>query len=261
MKRELYKMFDQDSSYGKGFPVLSKVSDNDLSSASNRVVTIPKLIKHLAILQSDTRLSDSNPSALSDEKLSSKIVAVKELWESEYKDTKRGIMFVPTVSDVKQIVGMMKFWGMNEVKNFQETLGFTMDSPDKISSKPRRFGKSKKIHVNKNNLSFNAIVSLASESRIGHGKSKDDSISEDNRELFVVSITSARGLHIQDIETVFILTLPSTMDEYLHMAGRTGRVGNKKSGGTVITIIDLIELKRIQSWQNPLGIDVELVYK
>lgn len=51
------------------------------------------------------------------------------------------------------------------------------------------------------------------------------------------------------------------MDEYLHVAGRTGRAGNKVSTGTVITYVNLEQLKRLQSWQTPLGIAFEVEYQ
>ena len=55
------------------------------------------------------------------------------------------------------------------------------------------------------------------------------------REFFVLSTNGARGLHIKDVDTVYILCAPKTMDEYLHMAGRTGREG--KTGRCTVDII------------------------
>ena len=51
------------------------------------------------------------------------------------------------------------------------------------------------------------------------------------------------------------------MDEYLHMAGRTGRAGNKVPTGTVISLVNFDELKRMQSWQTALGIEFEVEYE
>jgi len=49
--------------------------------------------------------------------------------------------------------------------------------------------------------------------------------------LFVAPVSGSRGLHLQDIATVLILRPPRTMDEYLHMAGRTGRYGTGRDEG------------------------------
>lgn len=80
------------------------------------------------------------------------------------------------------------------------------------------------------------------------------------RGLYVISLAGSRGLHLQDVECVMMLTPPRTMDEYLHAAGRTGRVGNTVSASVVYTVATLDELKRLQSWQTPLGIAYDVIY-
>eukprot|EP00607_Mallomonas_marina_P001325 CAMPEP_0182438544 /NCGR_PEP_ID=MMETSP1167-20130531/85847_1 /TAXON_ID=2988 /ORGANISM="Mallomonas Sp, Strain CCMP3275" /LENGTH=250 /DNA_ID=CAMNT_0024631957 /DNA_START=562 /DNA_END=1311 /DNA_ORIENTATION=+ len=65
---------------------------------------------------------------------------------------------------------------------------------------------------------------------------------EEGSEIFVVPMTGSRGLHVQSVDNVFVLLPPRTMDEYLHMAGRTGRAG---ANGTVISFVNLEELKRM----------------
>ena len=77
------------------------------------------------------------------------------------------------------------------------------------------------------------------------------------RELFVVPVSGSRGLHLKDVGVVYILTPPKTMDEYLHMAGRTGREGK---AGKVVTLANLDEIKRLQSWQTALGIQYDVKY-
>ena len=81
------------------------------------------------------------------------------------------------------------------------------------------------------------------------------------RELFVAPVSGSRGLHLQDIEYVLVLSPPRTMDEYLHMAGRTGRAGNKVATGTVVSLVSFDELKRMQSWQTALDIQFEVEYE
>lgn len=80
------------------------------------------------------------------------------------------------------------------------------------------------------------------------------------RQLFVVPVSGTRGLHIQDVEVIYILQPPRTMDEYLHMAGRTGRQGNARPG-LVVSLVNYDEMLRLQSWQTALGITFEVAYE
>ena len=89
---------------------------------------------------------------------------------------------------------------------------------------------------------------------------EDHSAAAKPRGLYVISLAGSRGLHLQDVECVMMLTPPRTMDEYLHAAGRTGRVGNTVSESVVYTVATLDELKRLQSWQTPLGIAYDVIY-
>lgn len=52
--------------------------------------------------------------------------------------------------------------------------------------------------------------------------------------VYLAHESNARGLDMPGLSHVFIVGMPSTPSSYLHMAGRTGRMGKK---GTVITII------------------------
>jgi superfamily II DNA/RNA helicase len=88
-----------------------------------------------------------------------------------------------------------------------------------------------------------------------------DSTDAPDRDLFVVPVSGTRGLHLQNVEYVFILTPPTTMDEYLHMAGRTGRFGNTNMDGVVISLVTLDEMKRLKSWETPLGIAFDVQYR
>jgi len=123
-------------------------------------------------------------------------------------------------------------------------------------------------------LSSAEMVLKAAQSRIGstarflqqaqeQQKQTPDGIDIDQveRELFVVPVSGTRGLHLQDIEHVLVLQPPRTMDEYLHMAGRTGRRGSKKSTSIVFSLVNYDELKRLQSWQTPLGIEFDVQYE
>jgi superfamily II DNA/RNA helicase len=240
-------------------------SGSKAQSGSTRKVGIPTGIRHVAVLTRD----DSN-------ELNRKVVAAKEKWVGECSEANRGLLFVPRPDDVKQILGMLQFWGVKEAQNLQETLGIEVDSEghQKVPAYQKRNLTAAKIVApaslvktveDKASESAELILRaartrLGATSRFVEGSTTDDS-KVDSRDLFVLPVSGARGLHLQDIEYVIILQPPKTMDEYLHMAGRTGRAGNKVATGTVISLVNFDELKRMQSWQTALGIDFKVEYE
>jgi superfamily II DNA/RNA helicase len=68
--------------------------------------------------------------------------------------------------------------------------------------------------------------------------------------LLVASESSARGLHFDGVDAVFILSRPESADEYLHLAGRTGRCGLP---GNVISIVTFREAAALKGWSSHLG--------
>lgn len=46
------------------------------------------------------------------------------------------------------------------------------------------------------------------------------------RKILVATSVAARGLDIKDVTDVINYDLPSSIDDYVHRIGRTGRVGN-----------------------------------
>eukprot|EP00933_Yihiella_yeosuensis_P015934 TRINITY_DN13763_c0_g2_i1.p1 TRINITY_DN13763_c0_g2~~TRINITY_DN13763_c0_g2_i1.p1 ORF type:complete len:958 (-),score=146.44 TRINITY_DN13763_c0_g2_i1:320-3154(-) len=65
---------------------------------------------------------------------------------------------------------------------------------------------------------------------------------------------TARGMHFDGVETVYILGIPTKPLVYCHMAGRVGRLGQK--GGKVISIVPKRTAKVLHSWSKQLGPDV-----
>ena len=64
---------------------------------------------------------------------------------------------------------------------------------------------------------------------------------------------AARGLHFEDVTTVFHLSIPEDPMDYLHRAGRAGRGQTK---GLSVSIITKEELTRIKSYQKTFGINI-----
>jgi ATP-dependent RNA helicase DeaD len=72
-------------------------------------------------------------------------------------------------------------------------------------------------------------------------------------QLLVASDLAARGLDIQDVTHIFNLDLPEDPKEYLHRAGRTGRM---EKGGNVLSIVTEKETAQIKKYQNAFGIHI-----
>jgi len=74
--------------------------------------------------------------------------------------------------------------------------------------------------------------------------------------ILVACKSSARGLHFDGVDFVYILARPSGPDEYLHLAGRTGRCGE---AGTVVTILTYNEAAALKAWAKQLDFAVNEV--
>lgn len=72
--------------------------------------------------------------------------------------------------------------------------------------------------------------------------------------LLVTGEDSARGLHFDDVDFVFLMQRPKSPDEYVHLAGRTGRQGRT---GTVVTLVEFEEFRRLQAWSSSLKVHFE----
>lgn len=315
LRRDLHRIIHRGSN--GNFPVLRPNEDGAPSLDGNiakgqfgstRKIGIPSNIKHIAVLVDTDETNE----------LSRKLVVVKEAWVSN-PESHRSLLFVPRSEDIKNTVGMLKFWGLSETRSLQDTLGLAQTKPESIDRRakpgsaralsfpaPRmssqqmiqqatsnRIGTSGRIHfpqpreqqedanqsqqeqqqqqpvgiksrLLQRKLSKSAAGGGEDAATIAQSVSSSPAATEhkdDDREMFVTSVSGTRGLHLQDVEYVFITQPPRIMDEYLHMAGRTGRQGNRKTGGTVMTIVTMDELKRLQSWQTALGVAFELRYE
>lgn len=72
-------------------------------------------------------------------------------------------------------------------------------------------------------------------------------------QLLIATDIAARGLQIDNIDTVINVNLPEDNKEYIHRCGRCGRNGN---AGTCIYIITDNELNKIKSYQKAFHINI-----
>ena len=72
--------------------------------------------------------------------------------------------------------------------------------------------------------------------------------------MVVASEEEVRGLDFKDLQHVFIFQVPRTAEEYLHLAGRVGRLGKEGIVTTVIAELHDIGLTRLLNIYKRLGI-------
>jgi len=80
------------------------------------------------------------------------------------------------------------------------------------------------------------------------------SLRDGSRRLLLSTPLGARGLDIPECSHVYLFDLPSSAEDYLHAAGRSGRIGNS---GTATVLCAEKELFRLRRIGNTLGIDFE----
>lgn len=73
-------------------------------------------------------------------------------------------------------------------------------------------------------------------------------------DVLVTGEGSARGLHFDDVDFVFLMQKPKSPDEYVHLAGRTGRQGKT---GTVVSLVEFEEFRKLQGWSYSLKVNFE----
>ena len=70
---------------------------------------------------------------------------------------------------------------------------------------------------------------------------------------------SARGLHIDNVDTVFVVGRPASAASYLHLAGRVGRASTSKDGsvvirpGTVVSLCTKGSAIELTKWTKQIG--------
>lgn len=72
--------------------------------------------------------------------------------------------------------------------------------------------------------------------------------------VLIASDVAARGLDIKNVSHIINFDLPSSSDDYLHRAGRTGRMG---ASGHAISIVTEDELKLIRRYQRDLNLTIQ----
>lgn len=109
--------------------------------------------------------------------------------------------------------------------------------------------KSDEIDITTNKLKFHKLnaAGIYGAAEKEERKKALEGFRGDKYQLLVASELAARGLDIQDVNYIFNLDLPEDPKEYLHRAGRTGRMGKQGLVVSIVTEREEIQIKRFES--------------
>lgn len=199
---------------------------------------------------------------------------VKDIIKTTMRD-RQLMLFSATINDrtmslskelMKEVV-VLKSDAQQKLNQQVEHFYFLTEQRDKIevlrklvaSIKPQRaivfINKSDEIDILTSKLKFHK---LNAESIYGAAEKEDrkkalEGFRTGKVQLLVASDLAARGLDIQDVTHIFNMDLPEDPKEYLHRAGRTGRMEKE---GTVFSIVTEKEIAQIKKYENTFGVSI-----
>jgi ATP-dependent RNA helicase RhlE len=65
-------------------------------------------------------------------------------------------------------------------------------------------------------------------------------------QVLVATDIASRGLHVDDVAHVINYDLPKMAEDFIHRVGRTGRAGNQGRASSIVTGVEVIELRNIE---------------
>lgn len=74
-------------------------------------------------------------------------------------------------------------------------------------------------------------------------------------QLLLATDVAARGLDVKNLSFIIQMDVPKEADQYLHRAGRTGRLGSE--GGTVLSLVTTEEARKLKQLSTILNIEIE----
>jgi ATP-dependent RNA helicase RhlE len=69
---------------------------------------------------------------------------------------------------------------------------------------------------------------------------------EGRYQVLVATDIASRGLHCDDVAHVINYDLPKMAEDFIHRVGRTGRAGSQGRASTLVTGVEVLELRNIE---------------
>ena len=221
-----------------------------------RAVTVPSQVKHLYIrLEKDMA---SKPEAV--------LSAVAKA--TEVLKPKRALLFlcgefrkqnVAAPSETKNVTPPGKRIQPNGKKRKQQTL---KQKRLEAAAASRAKQPSNGLSARKACAGLAQMGITAQPLHVALGLEANAKEEEDDDEIppFLVTFEgSARGLHLDDVDTVFVVGRPSSAASYLHLAGRVGRSSASEDGGVVVKPGNVVSFctagssKELNKWTKQVG--------
>ncbi|MGH3055968.1 MAG: helicase-related protein, partial [Gaiellaceae bacterium] len=65
-------------------------------------------------------------------------------------------------------------------------------------------------------------------------------------QVLVATDIASRGLHVDDVAHVINYDLPKMAEDFIHRVGRTGRAGSQGRASSIVSGVEVIELRNIE---------------
>lgn len=213
---------------------------------TERAVAIPETIRHYCVPIRDGEFYS---------RLEALTAAVREL------QPRRPLIFVPPDARVTAVVAHLRRSGGEIGRRalaLHEAMGFGTDEEGE-----RGVGGVRGLHTSAaiqqhDNLAGqfrgSANAAMGDRDLLAGSGVRERLGAGDAGALLVTGEDSARGLHFDDVDFVFLMQKPKSPDEYVHLAGRTGRQGKT---GSVVSLVPFEEFRKLQAWSTSLKVHFE----
>jgi len=153
------------------------------------------------------------------------------------------LIFVPEEMKLDAMLLSLKQSGVDATK-FRSEVGLSLDMDKRAKDYQTRVPKKKGAQPEK-------VDSMQAEKALRRGEELAESLASGKQRVLVCKMDNGRGVDLEDVEYVVLASLPKKAGDYLHLAGRTGRMGRD---GTCIVCATPMEQDVTRRIENRLRI-------
>lgn len=148
------------------------------------------------------------------------------------------MIFVPEHVKMDAVVIKLKEAGVDSSK-YRSSIGLGQDTAELADED---LEDTRSVRKHRKRSAPPAEQDLTSEKAFEKSEALYSDLSSGKYRVLVAKMSAGRGIDLQDIRYVVMLGFPESAKHYLHLAGRTGRMGRP---GTVITIASPLENREL----------------
>jgi len=163
------------------------------------------------------------------------------------------LIFLPTEMGLEATVGTLQMAGLTEACKHRSEVGLSQDTK-KLRDESLDYTRIARTNDQKRKRALAQPKEHATNALLAYQQLVDN-LGSKKRHVLVAKADDARGIDLMDVPNVILVQLPFEPTDYLHLAGRTGRMGRE---GTVISIANEMERDAMcPKLENSLGITFE----